>query len=91
MTIAGSRREKASDEVQFLHQGIAQRGINLSFRLDDHIEVTGASLQDGMLTVTLVRRLPEEAKPRRIPIGGNSDSLLRTVAKTVGLEKKAAA
>ncbi len=91
LTISGSRRDNASDDVEYLHQGIAQRGFNLTFRLDDYIEVTGADLKDGMLTVSLVRRVPEEAKPRRISIGSNSESLLRTVAKTVGLEKKTAA
>ena len=90
LTIAGSRREKTGDEVQYLHQGIAQRAFSLSFRLDDYIEVTGADLKDGMLSVNLVRRVPEAAKPRRITIGGNPESLLRSVAKTVGLDKAAA-
>ncbi|MDV3440202.1 heat-shock protein, partial [Pseudomonas otitidis] len=42
-----------------------------SFRLADHIEVKGASLQNGLLNIDLVRVVPEEAKPKRIPIGGN--------------------
>jgi len=72
LTITGGKREKSSENVQFLHQGIAQRAFKLSFRLADFIEVKAASLADGMLNVELVRRLPEEAKPRRISIGGGA-------------------
>lgn len=68
LTITGGRREKSAESVQYLHQGIAQRAFKLSFRLADHIEIKGASLQNGLLNVDLVRRVPEEAKPRRISI-----------------------
>ncbi|NGY04995.1 Hsp20 family protein [Solimonas terrae] len=65
----GSGRRDAAETVQYLHQGIAQRAFKLSFRLADHIEVRGASLKNGLLSVDLVRRVPEAAKPRRISIG----------------------
>ncbi|MFT4046553.1 MAG: Hsp20 family protein [Solimonas sp.] len=68
LTIGSGRRE-AGETVQYLHQGIAQRAFKLSFRLADHIEVRGASLKNGLLSVDLVRRVPETAKPRRISIG----------------------
>jgi molecular chaperone IbpA len=68
LTISSGRRD-AGETVQYLHQGIAQRAFKLSFRLADHIEVRGAALKNGLLSVDLVRRVPEAAKPRRISIG----------------------
>lgn len=70
LTITGGRRENsAADQPQYLHRGIAQRAFKLSFRLADYIEVEGAKLENGMLLVSLVRRVPETAKPRRVAIG----------------------
>ncbi|BBT15730.1 heat-shock protein IbpA [Metapseudomonas otitidis] len=72
LTVSGGKRDKGPESsVTYLHQGIAQRAFKLSFRLADHIEVKGASLQNGLLNIDLVRIVPEEAKPKRIPIGGN--------------------
>jgi molecular chaperone IbpA len=88
LTISGGRREKTAENLQYLHQGIAQRGFKLSFRLADHIEVKGASLDNGLLNVDLVRRVPEEAKPRRITIG--NEPVAQRASNTVELEKKAA-
>ena len=68
LTISSGRRDN-TETVQYLHQGIAQRAFKLSFRLADHIEVRGATLKNGLLSVDLVRRVPETAKPRRISIG----------------------
>lgn len=87
LTISGGRRERG-DEVQYLHQGIAQRAFKLSFRLADYIEVRGAALKNGLLSVDLVRRIPEEAKPRRITIG--SDVLTQPAANSVTQEKQTA-
>ena len=72
LTVSGGRRENGDDQVTYLHQGIAQRAFKLSFRLADHIEVKGASLKNGLLHVDLVRHVPEEVKPKRIPIGGQT-------------------
>ncbi|WP_028239365.1 Hsp20 family protein [Stutzerimonas azotifigens] len=68
LTISGGKRENGADNVTYLHQGIAQRAFKLSFRLADHIEVRGAALNNGLLNIDLVREVPEEAKPKRIPI-----------------------
>ena len=70
LTISGGKRRNAAENVAYLHQGIAQRAFKLSFRLADHIEVKGAGLRNGLLNIDLVRIVPEEAKPKRIPIGG---------------------
>ncbi|MDV3439426.1 Hsp20 family protein, partial [Pseudomonas otitidis] len=67
LTVSGGKRDKGPESsVTYLHQGIAQRAFKLSFRLADHIEVKGASLQNGLLNIDLVRVVPEEAKPKRI-------------------------
>jgi molecular chaperone IbpA len=75
LTVTGGKRERAAESVSFLHQGIAQRGFKLSFRLADHIEVKAAGLAHGLLNIDLVRIVPEEAKPKRIPIGGEKPAL----------------
>lgn len=62
-----SSREEGKT-VGYMHQGIAQRSFKLSYRLEDHIEVRGASLENGLLTIELLRVIPEEEKPRQIPI-----------------------
>ncbi|TDU25537.1 molecular chaperone IbpA [Panacagrimonas perspica] len=71
LTIASARRE-AQNETQYLHRGIAQRAFKLSFRLADYIEVQNAVLSNGLLSVELVRRIPESAKPRRIAVNGSN-------------------
>ena len=73
LTVSGGKREKSTDNVTYLHQGIAQRAFKLSFRLADHIEVKGAALNNGLLSIDLERIVPEEAKPKRIPIGAAAE------------------
>ncbi|WP_213878858.1 Hsp20 family protein [Pseudomonas sp. dw_358] len=79
LTVSGGKRENEK-EVTYLHQGIAQRAFRLSFRLADHIEIQGASLTNGLLSIDLLRVIPEEAKPKRITIGGGSKPDLRQVS-----------
>ena len=71
LTIKGDK--KAEDkERQFLHRGIATRAFERRFQLADHVEVTGADLQDGLLHVELVRNVPERLKPRNVQIGNGA-------------------
>ena len=63
------RKGAAAGERQFLHQGIAERDFELAFKLSQHVEVQGAKLEHGLLTIDLARELPEALKPRAIPIG----------------------
>jgi molecular chaperone IbpA len=79
LTIASTRRE-TQDETQYLHRGIAQRAFKLSFRLADYIEVRGASLQNGLLSIDLVRNVPEAVKPRRIAVNGSNVTSISTKA-----------
>lgn len=68
LSVVGKIDVAEGGERTWLHRGIARRGFERSFRLADHVRVTDAELRDGLLTVALQRVLPEEAKPRMIPI-----------------------
>lgn len=66
--------KKAEDgERQYLHRGIAARSFERRFQLADFVEVRGASLNDGLLSVDLQRNLPERMKPRTIAITNSAD------------------
>ena len=69
LTIRGEKQEKAEKQGEVLHQGIAARAFERQFQLADHVLVTGAKLENGLLHVELVREIPEAKKPRQIPIG----------------------
>ena len=58
-----------NNEIGFVHRGIAKRTFSRAFQLSDDIIVQNADLQDGMLIVNLERVIPDEKKPRLIPIG----------------------
>ena len=62
------RKAEEDTERTYLHRGIATRAFERRFHLADHVRVTGASHQDGMLHIDLVREVPEALKPRRIEI-----------------------
>lgn len=70
LRVSGQIRDKDGKEegVEVLHRGIATRTFERTFRLADHIHVTGADMKDGLLTISLMREIPEEKKPRMIPI-----------------------
>lgn len=56
---------------EILHRGIAARSFERRFQLADHVEVKGASLENGLLHIDLVREVPEAMKPRKIAISAN--------------------
>lgn len=68
--------EDRSDERQYLHHGIARREFEVAFRLADHMKVTQANLTDGMLSIGVEHEVPEDAKPRTIPIGHNKETVV---------------
>jgi molecular chaperone IbpA len=72
LTVVG--RKEARDERQLLHHGIATRNFRQIFNLADHVKVTSAGVEDGMLSVGLVREVPEQLKPRKIEIGKSTPS-----------------
>ena len=73
LTVSGKKTD--AEQRVYLHQGIANRSFERKFNLADHIEVTGADLSDGLLTVSLVKEIPEAMKPRRIAINQDSEAL----------------
>ena len=68
LTVSGKRAED-DKKAAYLHQGIAARAFERRFQLADHVEVTGAKLQHGLLHIELKRVIPDAKKPRRIEIG----------------------
>jgi molecular chaperone IbpA len=82
LLVEGRAAEQA-DEVRYLHRGIAGRAFERRFELADHIQVTGARLENGLLIVDLKREIPEALKPRTIAINTAN-------ANKKAIEKKAA-
>ncbi len=73
LTVAGKKGASEDDQGrEFLHRGIAERSFIRRFQLADHVIVTGAELNHGLLRIELVRELPEALKPRKIEIGGGA-------------------
>ena len=77
VTIEGSKPEKAQGE--FLYQGISSRPFKRQFSLADYVQVKGATFDNGLLKIELVREIPEAMKPRRISIEGSSASNIRQI------------
>jgi molecular chaperone IbpA len=69
LKVVGHRNKQATEQT-FLHRGIAERDFEHRFRVADHVKVTGANLDRGLLQIDLVREIPEALKARRIEIGG---------------------
>lgn len=70
LTIVGN---KAQDkERKYLHRGIATRSFERKFQLAEHVQVTAARMEDGLLFIDLVREIPEAMKPRKIQVQGAS-------------------
>ena len=67
LTIKGNREHRRNQEL-YVHKGISGRKFERSFRLSEFVEVTGADLEDGLLSIRLERILPEEKRPRKIAI-----------------------
>ncbi len=88
--VSGQKQEEG-DSARYLHRGIAGRSFGKSFRLADHVRVENAWLDNGLLTIDLVREVPEEMKPRRISIEtGAPQSLVSRAKKLLGSDRNAA-
>jgi molecular chaperone IbpA len=67
LTVQG--RKTANDDARrYLHRGLAERNFERKFQLADHVVVKDARIADGLLSINLVREVPEALKPRQIPI-----------------------
>jgi molecular chaperone IbpA len=69
LLVVTGKAKQEDEDGRYLHRGIARRAFERRFSLADHIKVVGASLDNGMLHVDLVREVPEAMKPRTIAIG----------------------
>ena len=71
LIVTAKKGEESADKT-YLHRGIATRAFERRFHLADHVRVTGASHEDGMLHINLEREIPEALKPRRIEISSGA-------------------
>lgn len=67
LTVTGEQKRE-EEEINYLHKGISARAFNRTFTLGEYLEVKGATVQNGLLLIDLVREVPEAAKPRKIAI-----------------------
>jgi molecular chaperone IbpA len=77
LIISGRRAENRNRDGNFLHVGIATRAFERRFELADFVRVTAADLRDGLLSIELVREIPEAMKPRRIDISSGEAATLK--------------
>ncbi len=77
LTIEG--RKTAKEKTAFLFQGISARPFKRQFRLAGYVEVKSAKLMNGLLTIELLRELPEAMKPKTIPINGQAKPAPRQI------------
>jgi molecular chaperone IbpA len=68
LTVTGEQQSKPLEEVEYLHKGISNRDFKRSWPLADHVEVLGAQVRNGILSITLERQVPEEEKPKSVAI-----------------------
>lgn len=66
LTVTGEKKDE--DRGEYLHRGIATRSFTRQFVLADHVDVKTAGLKDGLLVIDLEKHVPEELKPRKIPL-----------------------
>ena len=79
LTVSGEKAAETSEKT-YLHRGIAARAFERRYQLADHVDVTGANFENGLLHIDLVRNVPESKKPRSIAIG-TGDSAKQLEAK----------
>lgn len=72
LLIVSGRKGEKPGETEILYQGIANRAFERRFQLADYVEVAAANVSDGLLTIELVREVPEALKPKRIAVEARS-------------------
>ena len=69
LTVKGQIMSDVQDKnVQYLYNGIAKRSFEQKFRLEQYVDVKEANLSNGLLNIVLKREIPEERKPKKIPL-----------------------
>ena len=74
--IVVGKKQRDDQNRTYLHRGIAARDFEQRFQLANHVKVTGAAFDNGMLNIELVREVPEALKPRKIAIDGGNVQVL---------------
>jgi molecular chaperone IbpA len=92
LTVTGQRKTEATHNAGMLHQGLAFRNFKHSFNLADYVKVASAKLENGLLSVELVREVPEQLKPRRIELStvASQDNQPRLTGDQPELQRKVA-
>lgn len=91
LLVSGAKQQTEAEQEGYLHRGIANRNFKQTFSLADHVTVAGASLENGLLRIDLVREVPEQLKPRRISIGSTPAATLNEPAQPKQIETEAKA
>ena len=73
LTVEGNKAQKS--DAEYLYQGISARSFRRQFNLADYVQVKGASFEDGLLKIDLLREIPEAMKPRRIAINAGQKTI----------------
>lgn len=76
LVIQGGKTGDGEVEREYLHRGISAKKFTRTFRLSEHVVVDGADFKDGLLVIDLRVEIPEEKRPRVIPIGSTDKQLL---------------
>lgn len=79
LSVVGKKEDAEQNGSSYLHRGIASRAFERRFDLADHIKVVAARLDNGLLSIDLVREVPEAMKPRTIKV----ESLQPASAKVI--------
>src|SRR4051795_8680608 len=86
LLVTGRKKEESEEKgSDYIYRGIANRSFERRFALADHIQVKGADMKDGLLSIELVREIPEAMKPKKIDIGGSAgDNVGRQERSAIG-------
>lgn len=87
LKVSGRKQENAGNG--YLHRGIAGRPFEHRFELADHVRVSSADLRNGLLTISLVREIPEALKPRKIEIRADSPALASPASVQIDAQEAA--
>ncbi|MFL6764950.1 MAG: Hsp20 family protein [Sphingomicrobium sp.] len=75
LLVTGRKKDESEEKGNnYVYRGIATRSFERRFALADHIQVRGADMKDGLLSIELVREIPEAMKPKKINIGASQGS-----------------
>jgi molecular chaperone IbpA len=80
LIVAGRRKD--DDGSGYIHRGIATRSFERRFGLADHVTVRSADMSDGLLSIDLVREIPEAMRPRKINLGGSESRTIESEPTT---------